>query len=520
MKQKNTEILLSILSFVCMVFVTAPFSSAEGPKKLAILPFAMHADRDLTFLQEGIMDMLASRLAWKGEVQVLEKGRVKKEADQLGGPMDRAKALEIGKALQADYVIFGSLTVFGESVSLDARILDVAGAEELMTAFKQTKGMDEVIPTVDQFAMDINEKIMGRSVAPAVSVAAAAPEAPKGPGGLTAMEEDFEGEGMGHVQRFDKEIVGLDAGDVDGDGKNELVFVNKDTVFVYKWGEKAFVQFKAVKGGWSADYVYVSVGDLDGNGRAEIYLSSLGESNVSSLVLEWDGNDFRKIADRQPWFLKVMDFQDRGPTLIGQRRRLDGGFHGSVEFLKKDGKGLTSTGSLPLPQHGNVFNFAFADFAGVGRTSTVLIDRSEYLRLYDPAGEQVWKSEEQFGGATTHMEVGGTERVFIYLPSPIHITDVDEDGVKEVMVCKNYSSTRRLLARMRFYSSGTLCFLTWNQGGLSTKWTTKKQPGPVVGYRVLDVDNDGKQELVVASVIRGRRIVGTPRSQVMVYDLK
>ena len=125
--------------------------------------------------------MLASRLAWKGEVQVLEKGQVKRQVAQTEGPMDRAKALEVGRALQADYVIFGSLTVFAESVSLDARILDVPGAEELMTAFKQTKGMDEVIPTVNQFAMDINEKIMGRSIAPAAAVAAAAvPEAPKG----------------------------------------------------------------------------------------------------------------------------------------------------------------------------------------------------------------------------------------------------------------------------------------------------------------------------------------------------
>jgi TolB-like protein len=521
MKKKRIAIYLTVLGLLLTGLIQSPVSSAEGPKKLAIVPFAMHADRDLTFLQEGIMDMLASRLAWKGEVQVLEKGQVKKQVAQSEGPMDRAKALEIGKALQADYVIFGSLTVFGESVSLDARILDVAGAEELMTAFKQTKGMDEVIPTVDQFAKDINEKIMGRSVAPAVPVAAAAPEAPKGPGGLTAMGEDFEGKGVGHVQRFGEEIVGLDAGDVDGDGKSELVFVNKDTVFIYKWGEKAFAQFKAVKGGWSAEYVYVSVGDLDGNGRAEIYVSSLGASNVSSLVLEWDGNDFRKIAESQPWFLKVVDFPDRGTILVGQRRQLGGGFHGPVEFLKREGKGLTSTGSLPLARQGNVFNFAFADFAGGGKTSTVLIDRGEHLRLYDPAGEQVWKSEEYFGGATTYMEAGGTERVFIYMPSPIHITDVDEDGEKEVMVCKNESSTRRLLARMRLYSSGTLCFLTWNQvGGLSTKWTTAKQPGPVVGYRVFDVDNDGKQELVVASVIRGKRMFGTPRSQVVVYDLK
>jgi len=35
--------------------------------------------------------------------------------------------------------VLGSLTVFGDSVSVDARILDVAKSDELVTAFNQAK---------------------------------------------------------------------------------------------------------------------------------------------------------------------------------------------------------------------------------------------------------------------------------------------------------------------------------------------------------------------------------------------
>ena len=228
MNKKRVAILLAFVGLLLTGVIPRPISSAVGLKRVAIVPFAMNADRDLTFLQEGIMDMLASRLAWKGEVEVLEKGIVKKQVAQVEGAVTRDKAFEIGKALQVDYVIFGSLTVFGESVSLDARILDVPREEEVISAFKQTKGMDEVIPTVNQFAMDINEKIMGRPMGPPVQAAAPAP--PKGPGGLAAMGEEFEGKGVGRVQRFEVQIVSLDAGDVDRDGKNELVFVDKSKV--------------------------------------------------------------------------------------------------------------------------------------------------------------------------------------------------------------------------------------------------------------------------------------------------
>ncbi len=522
MKKKRIAIFLTILGLLLPGVIRSPATSAEGPKRVAIVPFTMHADRDLTFLQEGIMDMLASRLAWKGEVEVLEKGRVKNQIAQWEGPLDMAKALEAGKALQADYVIIGSLTVFGESVSLDARILDVAGAEELMTAFKQTKGMDEVIPTVNQFAMDINEKILGRYIKPAV--AAAVPEAPKGPGGLAAVGEDFEGKGVGHVQHFNVAIVSLDVGDVDGDGKNELVFIDKSKVYIYKWKEKTFALFKTIEGGWSAGYIYVSVGDLDRNGRAEIYVSNLGESDVSSLVLEWDGKTFKKIANRQRWFFRVIDMPGEGETLIGQKRSTGGGFLGDVQILKKEGTHFVPTGPVKLPPFGNVFNFAFADLEGTGKLRTIMLGLHDYLHLYDPGGEKIWRSEESFGGSLTFIvgESRDTDagEAYTFVQSPMYITDVDEDGEREVMICKNRSKTGRLFAKFRYYTSGTLHFLTWNQVGLSTKWTSQKQPGPIVGYRVGDLDNDGLQELLIASLSREAHVLGKPRSQAVLYDLK
>jgi TolB-like protein len=516
MKMRNVKILICLLISLLVAFMQAPFSSAKEAKRVAILPFTMNADRDLTFLQEGIMDMLSSRLAWKGEVEVLEKGPVKKEVARVGGPLDKGKALGIGKALEADYVIIGSRTVFGESVSIDARILDVAKSEELITASKESKGMDEVIPTVNQFASDINEKIMGRYIRPSVPVAAAV--APAGPGGLVAVGEDFEGKGVGHTQSFKVEIISLDVGDVDGDGENELVFVNRDTVFVYKWTETAFAQFKAVKGGWSAQYVYVNVADLDKNGRAEVYVSGVGDVGVSSLVLEWDGNGFKKIWDRQPWFFRVIDFPGRGQTLIGQQRTAGRGFRGGVHFLTREGDGFVSTGRVKLPRYGNVFNFVFADFEGTGNLRTVVLGLHEYLHLYGPGEDEIWRSEEYYGGSLTFMET--TEKIYVYISSPIYMTDVDGDGRPEVMICKNRSRTGRLFSRFRYFSSGTLNFLSGDQAGLATKWQSRKQSGPIVGYRVSDLDHDGLQELLIASVSKQKHALGEGRSRIVVYDLK
>ena len=529
MKKKSTFFLPAIcilLAFSISHLITIPGSYAKGPKKVAILPFAMHADRDLTFLQDGIVDMLGSRLAWKGEVEVIEKEIVRKKVAEIKGPLNKEKAIVIGKALNANYVILGSLTVFGESVSIDSKILDVALSQELVTAFNQSKGMDEVIPTITQFAQDINDKIMGRVVRPP-PVHATAPEAPQGPGTLIRTGKGVKAaRKVGHVQRFKLEIVGMDTGDVDGDGKKELVVIDKDTVYVYKWRNRSFSQFKVIKGKWSPNYIYVSVADLDNNGRAEIYVSSLSAATVSSFVLEWQESQFKTIASGQSWLFRVIDIPGKGKTLVGQKREIDGAYMGEVHLLKREESRFTPAGSLKLPRFGNVFNFALAPFSHPQKPHTVMLNPYERLQVSDPQGEELWRSDEFFGGSLNFIEdksgdsrEGGLGKR-LYIPSPIFLADVDDDGRQEVVVCQNKSTTGRITEHLRSFSSGMVHFMTWDGVALSTQWTSQKLGGAVVGYRVDDVDSDGQPELVVAAVTGVGFILEKPRSQVVVYDLK
>ncbi len=520
MKYRLTLLMPALFILLTGLFLQVPGSAAKTPKRVAILPFAMNSDRDLTFLQEGIMDMLISRLAWKGEVELVEKGLVKKTVAQYEGTIDKTRAMEIGKALGAEYVILGSLTVFGESVSIDAKILDVNKGEELMTAFNQSKGMDEVIPTVNRFAEDINEKIMGRAVS-RTAPAAGAPEVPAGPAGLARPGESYVGAKVGHVRRFRSEIVSMDFGDVTGDGKNELVFVDKQEVHVYQWQEKAFVQVGTYKGEYWAEFVYVSVMDTDRNGRAEIYVTNLGNSDVSSLVLEWQGNTFKKIADRQPWFFRVIEIPGKEPQLIGQARSGGAFFRGPVVKLERSGNDYTAGEELLLPRGTNVYSFAYADLKkSAGTTNIIVLNRDEKLEMYDANREFLWRSEDYYGGTVTFMVSGDTSQVWRYFASPIYITDVDEDGEPEVMICKNRERAGRVFARFRWFSSGKVEFMAWDLASLSTRWESKKFGGPIVGYRVTDVDNDGLKELIVCSVLKEDHILGKPKSQIVIYDLK
>ena len=513
--------LFKIICIILFLIVFIPASNAGRIKKIAVFTFKINASQELAYIREGILDMLSTRLYWKDQLVVVEKRLIKEKVAKFKGRLNKETALKIGKSLDADYVILGSLTVFGDSVSMDAKIFDVAQEGELFTAFTQTKSMDELIPMINKFAGDIKAKITGQYIQPPVK--AKATEGEGGPEGLTRIKGKSDEKEIGHTQIFKTGIVGLDMGDVDGDGKSELVFIDSNTIYIYKWMHERFTEFRVIKGKWVPNYVYLSMADLDGNGMEEIYISNLTESDVSSFVLEWRSGDLISISKRQRWLFRVIDLPGKGKTLIGQKRITRGGFTGDVYILKRDGDHFSKAERLKLPSMANVFNFVQGNLITKDRFHTlVLRPATEYLYLFDQDGEDIWRSEEGFGGTSAHMVAmdSSEEETWIYLAPPIFLSDIDMDGLQEVIICKNKSSSGLLFEKIRMFSSGNLYFLGWDRLDLTTKWESKKMPGAITGYCIKDVDNDGKSELVIAISLRPKSVLGrSKRSHVVVYNL-
>lgn len=129
----------------------------------------------------------------------------------------------------------------GLSVSIDAKMTDVGGVKPSVAVFNQSKGMDSVIPKVNLFATDINERVFGRVVQrPREEPSGAVPS--RAPVDIYAHPEKLLGETGGYreetsglnpdfimaagrkdassfwkSQNFDKNIKAMGIGDVDGD---------------------------------------------------------------------------------------------------------------------------------------------------------------------------------------------------------------------------------------------------------------------------------------------------------------
>jgi len=522
MRKQVFKISIAIILLTLMVFVPATY--AEKIKKIAILPFKIKAAQDLTFLREGIMDMLSTRLALKNRMEMAEKELVKQKIAEFKGSLNKETALKIGNALKVDYVILGSVTVFGNSVSLDAKILDVAQEKELVTVFNQSKGMDEIVPAINEFALAINSKILGPQLVP--------------PQYALAPKDKFDEEGMPNkpddrrpvtmepflTTRVPFEIVGLDVGDVDGDHQNELILIDHNNVYIYKFQGNSLVQFRKISGHRSDDYVSLDVADLDGNRKAEIYVSNVIGDSLGSFVLEWAAGNFKALAKGENWFFRILNHPKRGLSLIGQRREISGSFTGSVYFLiLSKGKIIKGDQVLLFPK-ANVFNFTMGDMEGNGNIDTAVLAESGNLTLIGPDGEAEWEDEGSYGGSPIFIHNLSKDDGFhpegelVFLSSRLFMWDMDSGGKKELVLCRNELKTGRLFDRTRLFKSGRVLFLRKTTTGLKVRRQTGKLSKCVTDYQVKDVHDDGQSELVVA-VTDPNKFIGKDWSQVVAYDL-
>ncbi|MBW2593902.1 MAG: hypothetical protein JRE58_13045 [Deltaproteobacteria bacterium] len=229
-------------SILSIIFTSA--ACAGDKARVLVLPFTIHAEKDLSFLNPGIMGMLSSRLSVEGRVTVIKS---------LKTVLDEQAALALAKELDADYLIMGSLTVFGNSVSTDAQCLEVPTGKALVPFNRFDPDQGAVLSHINEFAGRIKATVFGAPALQAVPEPVAAPAQPAivtapqptapAPQPVTAAVQTpqitpvkpaataVEPEIL-KSKNFKMAIKGLAIGDVTGDGENEIVFTGDNTVFI------------------------------------------------------------------------------------------------------------------------------------------------------------------------------------------------------------------------------------------------------------------------------------------------
>ena len=534
--------------------------AAAKPVQVAVVPFKVNAEKDLSFLRDGIVDMLSSRLSWADKVTVVNSQETLKALKTVAGPLNEVKAREMGTKLDADFVLFGSLTVIGNSVSIDAKMVDVSGEKETLSFFNQSQGMDQVIPSINFFASDINEKEFGRVMpsqkTPAASQAQqtqtlqdqpqsdarAHPEklivggyaggetqetqnAAPGSAFIATQMSKSQSAQFWKSRNIKQRITGVALGDIDKDGKTETVMITDHSVEAYRFDHKRFLKIKTIAER-SHDYLIgVDVADINGNGYPEIFVTALNPSRefVKSFVLEFDGKTYIEIVKKSNWYFRTVETPERGRILLGQKQGINSPFDDRIYELVWQNSEYDIAEPVMPPRRANVLGLASGDARNDGTQVAVLFDKLDYLRIYDSKGDEIWKDGEHSGGTPRYFQMPNlgskdTEN-HAYYPMRILIRDINKDGKNDVITAKNYRLSQILSARM--FQNGELEIRSWDGIGLAVLWRTRKLSGHISDFAIGDFDNDGADELVAALVIKtGAVAMTTPKSALIAYELQ
>ena len=514
-----------------------PEASLKGktPLKVAILGVTIHSPENLEYMQEGLVDMLTSRVELQGRVEVLEKSAVKKALAQNPGEIDTEQARKIGQQLDADFVVYGSLTKLGDSASLDLRLVEVKEEKPGSSVFVQSKKMEEVISRVDELARKVDEKILGYPLAPPAEQAAIAEkpaEAPKSmamipvppaatpappsatptpPPGFRPMIPAKPERGpmtneIWQSNPFPFAAKGMAIADFDGDGRNELALIDDQNLWIYRW-ENEFKLLKKLSGKRGVEYLTVDAGDINKDGKARIFVTSIegdrtgySQRKLNSFVVAYKDGDYRVAASDLDWYLSVVNWGERGAVLVGQKKGLQTTFEGPVYEMGWNGKGYKDVRKI---QPSRVFSlYGFTPFVFEGKTFYAFIDSNLRLTVLDPKGNTIWR------GGTDY----GSDNSFRVKPMPSSGPGYDNGDEMarvnvrviargtEIIILRNIAILGNFLKRQQAFSGGEVQALSWNGAMFVETWRSPEISGYLADFQVQSLDGAPGTQLVVAVI--------------------
>jgi hypothetical protein len=551
MKETMTKkTLLYILLSLLLAALTATAYAEE--KRIAISVFQVNSKEDLGYIQSGLSSLLPPRVSLPGKITVVDNTSVRKALSPPKADYSLETKGRISRSINVDYLLTGSLTKFGDAISIDAFLYDAADPESSSPFSVSCTGLDNLIAQVQTLAKDLQRRILyGTSPdqpipsAPAAAqnpaILSAEPAAP-GPQpsappramlpmttpqpvvSLTPASAVFASEPYREYIIMHKPFAFMAVADVTGQGTASLLLCDQKDVLVYNPTPEELVLTGTIRTKTEEVIAQIATFDLNGNGRSEIYVSSHTLEDPNTFIAEYTEGEYQRIAEQMPWFFSTYPDRDGSMILLGLKLGNFNPFTGtSYEFIWKNDK-PTPAAEYPLPSGVSPFSSSHYDLNGDQREEYIAFSKGilsiDYkLHVLTNTGRVLWRDSEGFGGAPHSFErilVGDNTVTQEVIPLRPYCSDIDGDSRADILLPRNTKKTSGLLSAMKTYNKGELAGLYWDGRGLTKNWTSGVMDGYVSDFLVADIDGDAKQELILLTV-SFPRIVGKARNTIRIY---
>ena len=340
---------------------------------------------------------------------------------------------------------------------------------------------------------------------------------------------------------LDGPVRALALGDLDGDGRAELVLADEQIITAYRTAEGGGpvpVEGTVYRAGGLI--LSIDVAPVTGTGKAQLVVVDQpgeGRVGVRARILEWATGGFRVIYETTGRYLRVIRVGTED-QLFEQQVGEDEPFEPEIRRLVWDGARFQDGTRLRVPRGMSVYGLALIRLTGSPDPEVVAFTDEYRLGAWTAKGQRLWTSVEPLGGSAVTFEfrpTGGARRQSggdtIVAGVAGRVIPLPGGGsAPEILVYENLLPTfqqgRGLLPRLAatLYNRGRIHRLRWRDGAFVRVWQSTVTEGYVADFGYGDLDGDGLPEVVVGVVPRGFDAdtlspVGRSRGRILVYEL-
>ena len=159
------------LSLVIIALLLIPLNIAHSidSVKVVVLPFEIHARKDLSSLQNEILNVIKTYIKEEGALILTPEAVPAVTLWKTSQRYDDMRNFGIKNG--ADYIVWGSLTLIGQKFSLDVKMIKSLGEDPPQIFIKEGQGLENLSGVVKQLARDIGMKLFKREKVSGVEIA-------------------------------------------------------------------------------------------------------------------------------------------------------------------------------------------------------------------------------------------------------------------------------------------------------------------------------------------------------------
>ena len=298
-------------------------------------------------------------------------------------------------------------------------------------------------------------------------------------------------------QEFPYEVIDFDVGDLNGDGKDEFVLIDRYQVMIFENKKGRLKRISTVKTSKIANhFLAVDVGDINGNGRDEIFVTNQVGDKLQSFALETRPKQkgFHYVWKDANLYFRIIRPMGKRPILMSQSPGFQNPFQGPIrKVLFKNGK-YRQGPKLNTPEiygtHFILYGLTQQDLNGNGTAETIVLDNNYHLRVYSPDGRLVVKSDDYYGHDPRLIEVGVTEDLAgVRQGEPVRFKGrlqfVKVGGSRFLLLPLNHNLGGGYLNRLVMVENSGLALLRLTGEGFAKAYKSSKQKGFLGTYRVI-----------------------------------